>query len=171
VRCRRDRPRLTNLFDNARKYSPEGTPITVTVSSDARRVAIDVHNAGGGIAEEDREAIFERFRRADETEAPGTGLGLYISRGLVRAHGGELEVGDAPEDGVGGTRFTFWLPVLDPGEREVSVGPAGASAPVDPRMCDPARCEPPHGPDGRPTLAFATATSPVGGRHVRRLDP
>ena len=122
---------LTNLFDNARKYSPEGTPITVTVSSDARRVAVDVHNAGGGIAEEDREAIFERFRRAGETDAPGTGLGLYISRGLVRAHGGELEVGDAPEDGVGGTRFTFWLPVLDPGEREVSVGPAGASAPVD----------------------------------------
>src|SRR4029450_11937018 len=101
---------LTNLFDNARKYSPEGTPITVAVSGDARRVAVDVHNAGGGIAEEDREAIFERFRRADETETPGTGLGLYISRGLVRAHGGELEVGDAPEDGVGGTRFTFWLP-------------------------------------------------------------
>jgi len=122
---------LTNLFDNARKYSPEGTPITVAVSSDARRVAVDVHNAGGGIAEEDREAIFERFRRADETETPGTGLGLYISRGLVRAHGGELEVSDAPEDGVGGTRFTFWLPVLDPGEREVSVGPSGASAPVD----------------------------------------
>jgi two-component system, OmpR family, sensor kinase len=122
---------LTNLFDNARKYSPEGTPITVAVSSDARRVAVDVHNAGGEIAEEDREAIFERFRRADETEAPGTGLGLYISRGLVRAHGGELEVGDAPEDGVGGTRFTFWLPVLDPGEREVSVGPSGASALVD----------------------------------------
>ena len=40
-------------------------------------------------------------------------------------------MGDTLEDGVGGTRFTFWLPVLDPGEREVSVGPAGASAPVD----------------------------------------
>ena len=44
---------------------------------------------------------------------------MYISRGLVRAHGGELEVGDVPQ---GGTRFTFWLPVIDPGEREVSVG-------------------------------------------------
>ena len=116
---------LTNLFDNARKYSPEGTPITVAVSSDARRVAVDVHNAGGGIADEDREAIFERFRRADETEAPGTGLGLYISRGLVRAHGGELEAGDVPE---GGAAFTFWLPVLDPGERAVSVGPSGDDA-------------------------------------------
>jgi hypothetical protein len=40
-------------------------------------------------------------------------------------------VGDAPENGVGGTRFTFWLPMLEPGEREVSVDPSGASAPVD----------------------------------------
>ncbi len=96
---------------------------------DDRRVAVEVRNAGGGIAEEDREAIFERFRRADETGAPGTGLGLYISRGLVRAHGGELEVGDPPEEG--GTRFTFWLPVLDPGEHEVEVGPSEVSVPVD----------------------------------------
>jgi signal transduction histidine kinase len=120
---------LTNLFDNARKYSPEGTPIAVSVVVDDRRVAVEVRNAGGGIAEEDREAIFERFRRADETGAPGTGLGLYVCRGLVRAHGGELEVGDPPEEG--GTRFTFWLPVLDPGEHEVDVGPSEASVPVE----------------------------------------
>lgn len=116
---------LTNLFDNARKYSPEETPISVRVSGDDRRVTIDVWNAGSGIAEADREAVFERFHRADETGAPGAGLGLYISRGLVRAHGGELEVGDAPE---GGTRFTFWLPVLDPGEREVHVESTEPSA-------------------------------------------
>ena len=120
---------LTNLFDNARKYSPEGTPIAVSVVVDDRRVAVEVRNAGGGIGEEDREAIFERFRRADETGAPGTGLGLYVCRGLVRAHGGELEVGDPPEEG--GTRFTFWLPVLDPGEHEVDVGPSEASVPVE----------------------------------------
>ena len=116
---------LTNLFDNARKYSPEGTPIEVAVAADDRRVTIGVGNAGSGIAPEDREAIFERFRRADGSGAPGAGLGLYISRGLVRAHGGELEVGDVPE---GGTRFTFWLPVLDPGEREVRVGPSKGDA-------------------------------------------
>lgn len=112
---------LTNLFDNARKYSPEGTPIEVRVAGDDRRVTVDVGNAGNGIPPQDREAIFERFRRADGSGAPGAGLGLYISRGLVRAHGGELEVDDVPE---GGTRFTFWLPVLDPGEREVSVEPS-----------------------------------------------
>jgi signal transduction histidine kinase len=119
---------LTNLFDNARKYSPEGTAIEVAVAGDDRRVTVDVGNAGSGIAPEDREAIFERFRRADGSGAPGAGLGLYISRGLVRAHGGELEVGDVPE---GRTRFTFWLPVLDPGDREVSVGPSNDEA-IDP---------------------------------------
>ncbi|HEY8115008.1 MAG TPA: HAMP domain-containing sensor histidine kinase, partial [Actinomycetota bacterium] len=93
-------------------------------------VTIGVGNAGSRIAPEDREAIFERFRRADGSGAPGAGLGLYISRGLVRAHGGELEVGDVPE---GGTRFTFWLPVLDPGEREVRVGPSSGDA-IEPNV-------------------------------------
>jgi signal transduction histidine kinase len=120
---------LTNLFDNARKYSPAGTAITVGVSAVGERVRIDVANAGAGIAEADHEAIFERFHRADQTGAPGTGLGLYISRGLVRAHGGELEVGDPPPEG--GTRFTFWLPVVDPGERAVDVGPSEVPARVD----------------------------------------
>jgi signal transduction histidine kinase len=121
---------LTNLFDNARKYSPAGTPIDVGVAADDRRVTIGVGNAGSRIAPEDREAIFERFRRADGSGAPGAGLGLYISRGLVRAHGGELEVGDVPQ---GGTLFTFWLPVLDPGEREVRVGPSNGDA-IEPNV-------------------------------------
>ncbi|HET7928891.1 MAG TPA: ATP-binding protein [Actinomycetota bacterium] len=116
---------LTNLLDNARKYSPGGTPIQVRVVGDDRRVTVEVRNSGSGIAPEDREAIFERFRRVDGSGAPGAGLGLYISRGLVRAHGGELEVSDAPE---GGAALTFWLPVLDPGEREVSVGPSDDDA-------------------------------------------
>src|SRR4030095_8373868 len=73
---------LTNPFHNARKYAPDGTPIAVVVGVEDRRVAVEVRNAGGGIAEKDREAIFERFRRADETGAPGTGLGLYVSRGV-----------------------------------------------------------------------------------------
>jgi signal transduction histidine kinase len=118
---------LTNLFDNARKYSPEGTPITVIVSADEQRVRFEVCDAGHGVAEPDREAIFERFHRADDSGAPGAGLGLYISRGLVRAHGGELDVGDAPE---GGAAFWFWLPVVTPGEHEVAVRPEGRAAPL-----------------------------------------
>jgi two-component system sensor histidine kinase KdpD len=115
---------LTNLLDNARKYSLEATPIVVTVSTGERRVRFSVRDAGRGVAEADREAIFERFRRADDSGAPGAGLGLYISRGLIRAHGGELEVGDAPE---GGALFTFSFPLLAPGEREVAIGGSDAT--------------------------------------------
>ena len=116
---------LTNLFDNARKYSPADTPIAVSVTGDERRARFEVRDAGRGVAEADREAIFERFRRADDSGAPGAGLGLYISRGLVRAHGGEFEVGDAPE---GGASFAFWLPVIAPGEHEVAIRPEAERA-------------------------------------------
>ncbi len=120
---------LTNLFHNARQYSPAGSPIVVTVTADERRARFEVGDAGPGVAEADREAIFERFRRADDSGAPGAGLGLYISRGLVRAHGGELEVGDAPQ---GGASFSFWLPVLAPGEHEVAIPPAAALESIKP---------------------------------------
>lgn len=109
---------LTNLLDNARKYSPADSPITVALTSDERRARFEVRDAGGGVAAAEREAIFERFRRADISGSPGAGLGLYIARGLVRAHGGELQVGDAPE---GGASFSFWLPVVAPGEHEVAI--------------------------------------------------
>ena len=118
---------LTNLFDNARKYSPADTPIVVSVTANERRARFEVRDAGRGVAEADREAIFERFRRADDSGAPGAGLGLYISRGLVRAHGGELEVGDAPE---GGASFSFWLPVVAPGEHEVAIRPDERAGPL-----------------------------------------
>jgi signal transduction histidine kinase len=109
---------LTNLLDNARKYSPPGTPITLAVSHEQDRIRFTVRDAGPGIAADEREAIFERFRRGGTTK-PGSGLGLYISRGLVQAHGGELSVGPAPGEG---SEFTFWLPRGAPGERAVAVG-------------------------------------------------
>jgi signal transduction histidine kinase len=109
---------LTNLLDNARKYSPADSPITLAVSEDPDRVRFSVRDAGPGIPASDREAIFERFRRGGTTK-PGSGLGLYISRGLVHAHGGELSVRAAPG---GGSEFMFWLPRGTPGERAVAVG-------------------------------------------------
>ena len=111
---------LANLFDNARKYSPAGSPIVVALTADERLARFEVRDAGPGVAAADCEAIFERFRRANDSGARGAGLGLYISRGLVRAHGGELGVGEAPE---GGASFWFWLPVVAPGEHEVAIHP------------------------------------------------
>lgn len=114
---------LTNLLDNARKYSPNDAPIVVALSREGDRMRFAVRDAGAGVADEDREAIFERFRRADAMGKPGAGLGLYICLGLIKAHGGQLEVGRSPE---GGAEFSFWLPVRAPGEQDVDVGPAPA---------------------------------------------
>lgn len=98
---------LANLLDNARKYSPEGARIIASVSQDNRFVRFAVRDAGPGIPVEERDAIFERFRQAGEASKPGAGLGLYICRGLVEAHGGTIAVGEAPE---GGAEFSFTIP-------------------------------------------------------------
>lgn len=97
---------LTNLLDNARKYAPDGSRIDVSVTRNDGSVRFAVRDAGGGIPAEERATIFERFRRIGERSAPGAGLGLYISRGIVEAHGSSLEVGDAPR---GGAEFSFEL--------------------------------------------------------------
>jgi len=98
---------LTNLLDNARKYSPDGAPIVVAVDQDDRWVRFAVRDAGTGVPPAEREAIFERFRRVGNGTHPGAGLGLYICRGLVEAHGGAMAVRDSPE---GGAEFAFTLP-------------------------------------------------------------
>jgi signal transduction histidine kinase len=98
---------LTNLLDNAKKYSPEDAPIVIAVSQDERFVRFAVRDHGPGIDPADRETVFERFRRLGDGAKPGAGLGLYISRGLVEAHGGEVTVGEAAE---GGAEFAFTLP-------------------------------------------------------------
>jgi signal transduction histidine kinase len=97
---------LINLLDNARKYSPPGTRILVEVASEAEAVTVAVRDQGGGIPAEEHEHIFERFHRL-RRDQNGVGLGLHISREIVRRHGGELKV-EAPADG--GSRFVVRLP-------------------------------------------------------------
>lgn len=99
---------LTNLIENALKYT-EGGRIAVGGTLEGTMVAVTVSDEGRGIAAENRFLVFSKFFR-DGAHAgnPGTGLGLYISKGLVEAHGGRIWV----EDGArGGAVFTFTLPL------------------------------------------------------------
>ncbi len=101
---------LTNLIDNAVKYSPEGKAVEVRATAVNGRVVVDVTDRGDGIAPVDQRLIFEKFGRVSGTSAkPGSGLGLYIARAIAEAHGGALEVTSAP--GLGAT-FTLTLPVV-----------------------------------------------------------
>ena len=103
---------LGNLLDNAVKYSPAGGLIRCTVRDDAEGgvVAVDVADEGIGIGADDMPRLFTRFGRlagAEYGHIPGTGLGLHLSRELVRRHGGELTATSEP--GLG-TSFHLVLP-------------------------------------------------------------
>jgi PAS domain S-box-containing protein len=104
---------LRNLLDNAVKYSPAGTAITVRADAVAETLRIAVSDEGPGIPSAERERIFERFYRVLDPEGPpvaGLGLGLSICRGIVKAHGGRLWVEERPG---GGSVFVFTLPKRD----------------------------------------------------------
>jgi len=97
---------LSNLVENAAKYaSPRGLRIEGSVSDDG--IAVAVTDSGEGIPAEDLPRVFERFFRREEGRPTGTGLGLWISRGLVEAHGGGLTANSVVGEG---STFRFTLP-------------------------------------------------------------
>ena len=101
---------LNNLVSNAIKYSPAGGQIRVTSSVTPDTVVISVSDEGPGIAPEDQEHLFERFYRSESAvrkSIPGTGLGLYLCKSIVEAHGGKIWVSG---DGQKGSTFNFSLP-------------------------------------------------------------
>jgi len=110
---------LENLVGNALKYAPPETPVVVRAGVEGDWLVATVDDEGIGIPENERALVAEPFHRAwnvRESRIPGTGLGLYICRRLIEAHGGRLTLGDRP-DGPGGTRVTFTLPLLADGRR------------------------------------------------------
>jgi signal transduction histidine kinase len=98
---------LVNLISNAVRYSPEGAPVWVRTEEEGDLAAIVVADQGKGLAREDQERVFEKFARVDPNEPDGSGLGLYISRRLARAMGGDITVDSAPGMGA---RFILTLP-------------------------------------------------------------
>lgn len=101
---------LTNLLSNAIKYSPMDGTVKVVLGVEDQQLQFAVVDQGKGIAPEDQELIFEKFRQATSPENPlvkGTGLGLAIAKALVEQHGGRIGVRSAPGQG---STFYFTLP-------------------------------------------------------------
>ena len=100
---------LTNLIDNAVKYSPAGDEVAVRARRANGRVVIEVSDHGPGIPVDQQRLIFEKFGRADVAggSKPGTGLGLFIARSIAEAHGGTLDVRSQPNAGA---TFVLALP-------------------------------------------------------------
>ncbi len=109
ISCDRDRilQVLSNLLSNAIKFTPETGAITVSSARRGREVQFSVADTGTGIAADQLEHLFERFWRG-KPRRHGAGLGLFIVRGILAAHGSRIEVESQPGAGA---RFTFSLPV------------------------------------------------------------
>jgi len=105
---------LGNVLDNAVKYSPTGAPIRVSVTATPQEIEIAVADHGPGIPEAERERIFERHYRARHSprNSSGAGLGLFLVRSILTAHGGTIECAGAPG---GGALFLVRLPATAAG--------------------------------------------------------
>ncbi len=118
-----DRARIlqifANLLQNAIKYSPPGSPITITLSQRTRleretMIEVSIEDKGIGVPPEAQEHLFERFYRAPNiagSQTRGVGLGLYVVAEFLRLHGGDIRVESSGIVGEG-SRFTFTLPLL-----------------------------------------------------------
>jgi two-component system sensor histidine kinase KdpD len=118
---------LCNLFENAAKYTPAGSPIEISAEATADQVRIFIDDRGPGLAKHREEAIFEMFERGCKQSAtPGVGLGLAICRAIVEAHGGTI-IGQTRPDG--GARFAISLPRGEPPELDFVESDDPAAAP------------------------------------------
>ncbi|MBX2892491.1 MAG: GHKL domain-containing protein [Saprospiraceae bacterium] len=94
---------VQNLLENAVKYSPEGTPVEISVTVEHGRMQLRVADSGQGIPDAEKKAVFEKFYRLGNEEtrqSTGTGLGLYIVSQVVKAHGGAIQVTDNKPQGT-----------------------------------------------------------------------
>lgn len=100
---------IYNLLENAAKYSPPKSSITITAEVDNGNVVFSINDEGPGIPSEMREKVFEKFVRLGDVKPGGMGLGLAIARGIIEAQGGTVEIRDG--DNGRGTKVVLTLPV------------------------------------------------------------
>jgi signal transduction histidine kinase len=99
---------VANLVDNALKYSPNGSAVTLSADTTEHEVEFSITDKGCGIAEEDLPRIWDRLYRAEQSRTtPGLGLGLSLVRAIIEAHGGTIDVQSSPGQG---STFTLHLP-------------------------------------------------------------
>lgn len=125
---------LTNLVENALKYTPPGTAITIAALRHDQAVAVSVTDQGPGVPAEHLQYLFDKFYRVEGAGPPGRrpkglGLGLAISKGLIVAHGGQITAHNIPG---GGLQMVFTLPIPP--------GPAAQEAPSGPLALAPTGC-------------------------------
>ena len=109
---------LSNLLGNAVKFTPESGRVELAVNGDAGRARFSITDTGPGIAPSHLDHVFDRYWKEDGATVKGTGLGLFIARSIVEAHGGQIAVASTP--GAGST-FTFTLPA------DAAAGPSPGS--------------------------------------------
>lgn len=102
---------IINLLSNAIKFTPRGGSIDISTSVCEGEVLVAVRDTGPGIASEQQPKLFEQYWKGDQTGRVGMGLGLYIARGIVEAHGGRIWVESELSHG---STFTFALPLVPP---------------------------------------------------------
>lgn len=99
---------ITNLLDNAIRYSPQQKIIDIRLSVEGQWIIFKIRDQGKGISSGQQRTIFDKYVREEEG---GSGLGLYICRKIIEAHGGQISLESPPEERDKGTEFTFSLPV------------------------------------------------------------
>jgi signal transduction histidine kinase len=114
-----------DLLENAARHSPDGGLIATTVEREGNLAIVTVRDEGSGVAEEDRERIFDYLYRSPisvQRNLAGLGLGLYVSRHIVERHGGQFQLAATRADDPKGSTFRFTLPIAI----ESSSAPTGA---------------------------------------------
>jgi len=99
---------LVNLLDNAVKHTPRSSPIRIMATATDQAVTVEIADRGPGLPRGEEDKVFEKFYRGLPGSGRGVGLGLAISQGIVKAHGGRIWAQNLPE---GGVAFLFTLPL------------------------------------------------------------
>jgi signal transduction histidine kinase len=118
---------IENLVDNALRYAPAGSAVTVSVKPQGERIELAIVDAGRGIPESERERVFERFHRVPGDSTRGTGLGLAIVKAIVERHQGTIALADAQPGGEPpGLAVRIELPGLPESQANQSVAQSRA---------------------------------------------